>query len=1094
LKLRKQNRLLNIQIILIVCIFLLSAQVLAQRVIDKNKGNHNNTKKGYVDGNLVETVYLNFGEIADWQNEQGGPNGAWPKGSGHLYIDGVAIIVQAETQDPAGNIIHPLETNYYEFTRHDPGTGVTWGWYALPGYDNLYNSTIARSDDETTWPSHWPDRLSDWDGVWNGFFGKGVKNADLETFFVFDDNEDRQYMMFNDFYPDNEDLDRGGLGMQVRTRGFQWSQVLAEDAIFWFYEITNMSTTDYEKTLFAQYIDWGIGGRGNSSNNAGDYDELSDISYAWCDDCPGGDPGGWLPIGYAAYAFLESPGIQDDHSDNDRDGLTDEKRDNEPNVFISNPNLDPFLLNPFQDTLRFKEFYNYSWRPHWDADENANWDPFFDVDESGEWEEGEPLRDDVGTDGIGPFNEGYEGPDADGTEANGRPDQGEPDFGILDKDESDQLGLTGFRIFAVHTYELHDDEQNWEVLSDLPAPHGQSLIGVNLANYFSSYLFHLFGRNTYSAILGTPQETGETERFSMGLIFGIDTDDLFRRKKTVQQIYNASYRFAQPPEKPIIKVIPGDRKVTLYWDNRSELTFDAFYQKYNFEGYKIYRSTEYTFLENKIITDAYGKSTFRKPIVQFDLEDGVKGLHPIDVNGALYNLGDDTGLKHSFVDTTVQNGQTYYYAVVAYDQGFTTTTIEGNLEGISPAENTSIIKIGIDGTITTDINTAVVTPRAPAAGFISPGINNFFGSGPGTGKVSVTILDPDSVRNFHTYRLEFEDSTKYHNNSHPYYSLIDYTEGDTLISLKQIQGADDQTVITDGFSMDILSDLNTGIDGDNSEWKEGNSNFVIQLGFDSRFKAAYNGLRVDYPADFEILFTAPGEGDISFPASGFSNPIQSNIMIKNVTENIDHFQFIFRDVNQNELFDVDPDSAKGDAIFIVFGDSAGKPAETWPPAGISWSMTLVRDTTIADEEQLPPQQGDIYKIVTTKPFRTGEYFEFVTQGQDFDLSKAQSDIDKIAVVPNPYTGAASWEPLSNTVGRGERRIYFIHLPNECTIRIYSLSGKLVQTIEHNSTISDGQESWNLVSKDGMDIAYGIYVYHVDAPGIGEKIGRFAIIK
>ncbi len=303
MKLRKQNRLLNIQIILIVCILLLPAQVLAQRVVDKNKGNHNNTKTGYMDGNLVETIYLNFGEIADWQNNQQGANGAWPKGSGHLYIDGVAIIVQAETQDPAGNIIHPLETNYYEFTRHDPATGVTWGWYALPGYDNPFNNTIARSDDETTWPLHWPDRLSDWDGVWNGFFGKGVKNADLETFFVFDDNEDRQYMMFNNFYSDNEDPDRGGLGMQVRTRGFQWSQVLAEDAIFWFYEITNMSTTDYEKTLFAQYIDWGIGGRANSSNNAGDYDELNDISYAWCYNCAGGDPGGWLPIGYFSLCF-----------------------------------------------------------------------------------------------------------------------------------------------------------------------------------------------------------------------------------------------------------------------------------------------------------------------------------------------------------------------------------------------------------------------------------------------------------------------------------------------------------------------------------------------------------------------------------------------------------------------------------------------------------------------------------------------------------------------------------------------------------------------------------------------------------------------
>ena len=39
--------------------------------------------------------------------------------------------------------------------------------------------------------------------------------------------------------------------MQVRARGFQWSQVLAEDVIFWHYEITNMSTTDYQNALRA---------------------------------------------------------------------------------------------------------------------------------------------------------------------------------------------------------------------------------------------------------------------------------------------------------------------------------------------------------------------------------------------------------------------------------------------------------------------------------------------------------------------------------------------------------------------------------------------------------------------------------------------------------------------------------------------------------------------------------------------------------------------------------------------------------------------------------------------------------------------------
>ena len=98
------------------------------------------------------------------------------------------------------------------------------------------------------------------------------------------------------------------------------------------------------------------------------------------------------------------------------------------------------------------------------------------------------------------------------------------------------------------------------------------------------------------------------------------------------------------------------------------------------------------------------------------------------------------------------------------------------------------------------------------------------------------------------------------------------------------------------------------------------------------------------------------------------------------------------------------------------------------------------------------------------------------------------------MVPNPYVGAASWEPQTTTVGRGERRVYFIHLPQRCTIRIYTLSGHLVQTIEHDGSIDDGQEAWNLVSRDGMDIAYGIYVFHVDAPGLGSYVDKFAIIK
>jgi len=812
-----------------------------------------------------------------------------------------------------------------------------------------------------------------------------------------------------------------------------------------------------------------------------------DISYAWS-TVSFGSPGNWSPVGLSGYAFLESPGKANDRKDNDEDGLTDELRTNQATNYINSVNMDPFITNPARDTVNFKNFYTYSWKPHWDADENANWKSYSDLNGNGVWDKNEPLNDDVGSDGIGPFDENYSGPDVDGSQGDGKPEQGEPNFGILDKDESDQLGLTGFAIFAVHTYDLNNDENNWDALSNLPSPHGQSLVGVNLGNYFSSYLFTMNGRNTYSNLSGEMQKTGESQGFSMALLFGIDKNDLFRRKKTIQQIYNANYRFAKPPDKPIVTAVAGDHKVTLYWDDRAEKTFDAFYQRVNFEGYKIYRSTESSFIEDKIITDAFGKPTFRKPIAQFDLIDGVTGFHPIDVNGVKYYLGDDKGIKHSFVDTTVQNGQTYYYAVSAYDKGFFTTTIEGNLEGIPPSETTTILRSDINGKITPDINTAVVTPRAPSAGYISPEITDFFASGPSTGKLGIQILNPDSIRSNNSYRLTFLENSVFHNEHHPFYNFINLTTGDTLLLNGQIESPEKQTSFTEGFIMNIDADTAVVVDYDKSGWVKGNSNYIINIGFDPRFAPAYNGKRVDYPADFEIHLNNPGEGDLSFPATGFSQPIQSNVVINDLTDNINHFQFIFRDENNDGIFNA------GDAVFLVSGDSSGKKATNFGDLRVTWSISIAKDTTIAEKDQRPPEFGDIYKIITKKTFRNGEFFEFKTKGQKLSINKAKADLNKIAVVPNPYVGAASWEPFTNVVGRGERRIDFIHLPRICTIRIYTMSGVHVKTLYHNSTIDDGREPWNLTTKDGMAIAFGVYVFQVHADGIGDKIGRFAIVK
>ena len=46
-----------------------------------------------------------------------------------------------------------------------------------------------------------------------------------------------------EFKPDSTNLSRNGLGLEVRVRGMQWQQFMAQDCLFWLYEITNTSTT-----------------------------------------------------------------------------------------------------------------------------------------------------------------------------------------------------------------------------------------------------------------------------------------------------------------------------------------------------------------------------------------------------------------------------------------------------------------------------------------------------------------------------------------------------------------------------------------------------------------------------------------------------------------------------------------------------------------------------------------------------------------------------------------------------------------------------------------------------------------------------------
>ena len=131
--------------------------------------------------------------------------------------------------------------------------------------------------------------------------------------------------------------------------------------------------------------------------------------------------------------------------------------------------------------------------------------------------------------------------------------------------------------------------------------------------------------------------------------------------------------------------------------------------------------------------------------------------------------------------------------------------------------------------------------------------------------MQLTILDPDSLRDNHVYRIEFFDSTAYHTNANPWYRLIDRTSSDTIVNLTKLLTSQVQTPVVKGFVATIMNDPAVAVNTAKTGWKTGSSNLVSQVGFDSRFAPAYQARRINYPSDFEIRFTAPEKGDTSFP-------------------------------------------------------------------------------------------------------------------------------------------------------------------------------------------------------------------------------------
>src|SRR5262249_24114333 len=162
-------------------------------------------------------------------------------------------------------------------------------------------------------------------------------------------------------------------------------------------------------------------------------------------------------------------------------------------------------------------------------------------------------------------------------------------------------------------------------------------------------------------------------------------------------------------------------------------------------------------------------------------------------------------------------------------------------------------------------------------------------------------------------------------------------------------------------------------------------------------------------------------------------------------------------------------------------------------ADITWRIKLDPSGPRFGAGLVPPAAGDVYRMVVRVPILPGETFAFTSTGEKAAAPGTTGRSDPY-VVPNPYLGAASFESAPfNIKGRGERRIEFRGLAQGSVVRIYNVHGDLVQTLRQDGSL-DGFVPWNLRTKDNLDVAPGLYVFNVEAPGQKPFIGKFAVVK
>jgi hypothetical protein len=227
------------------------------------------------------------------------------------------------------------------------------------------------------------------------------------------------------------------------------------------------------------------------------------------------------------------------------------------------------------------------------------------------------------------------------------------------------------------------------------------------------------------------------------------------------------------------------------------------------------------------------------------------------------------------------------------------------------------------------------------------------------------------------------------------------------------------------------------------------------------------------------------------------NPSSRTILFDNgIIQNIlggKHFIYVF---NHNANSDNDmPRYDEGNFIRtqLSAGTAAGKRRVfqdciwTGIPIGVATQDLLATELSIKlrvgrpYEENYNASESAAAPINNNNPvyrFNTAEIF-----ARKQNQNAAEGALSLINVVPNPYYAYSGYE-----TGQLDNRVKITNLPQDCKITIYTANGTLVRTYDKGDPKTS--LDWDMKNQSGITISSGIYIIHVNVPGVGEKVVKW----